>query len=66
LDSRKILVIVAGVLPVVVAVWYGMKLFSSPKKATPQQLAETALSASAPQRSGATGQEDCLGENVAD
>ena len=47
MDTRKILFVVAGVLLLAVAVWYGLGLFSSPRKVTPQQLAETALSPSA-------------------
>jgi len=49
LDTRKILFVVAGVLLVVVAAYYGWTLLKpAPKKATPQQLAETALDKAAP------------------
>jgi hypothetical protein len=49
LDTRKILFTVAGGLVVLVAAYWGWRLLKpAPKKATPQQLAETALNPSAP------------------
>jgi hypothetical protein len=48
MDTRKILFIIAGVLLLAVAVWYGLGWFSSPRTVTPQQLAETALDKAAP------------------
>jgi hypothetical protein len=50
MSSRITLFLIAAVLAVVVVVWYGWGWLSAPRPVTPQQLAETAVSAPTPQQ----------------